>query len=92
MGRNKNFPQRPIMSFSSVNLVSKKASVLSGNLNVRSIAPTHPTFQLYLEEREEAAAVDLKDLKFKIYERETSARFRALVCVPGRAHRMDLRS
>ena len=44
----------------------------SGNLDIRSIARTHPAFQLYLEEREEAAAADLKDLKFITDERETS--------------------
>ena len=43
-----------------------------GNLDVRSIARTHPASQLYLEERQEAATADLKDLKFIIDENETS--------------------
>ena len=44
----------------------------NGNLDDRSIARTHPAFQLYLEEREEDAAADLKDLKLIIDERKTS--------------------
>ena len=44
----------------------------SDNLDVRSIARTHPAFQLSLEELEEATAADLKDLKFIIDEREAS--------------------
>ena len=44
-----------------------------GNLDVRSIACTHPASQLYLEERQESAAADLKDLKFITDERERAA-------------------
>ena len=42
----------------------------SGSFDARNIAQTHPAFQLYFKEHEEAAAADLKDLKFIVDERE----------------------